>query len=175
MAKLAGATSIQLIGHALDVESVEAWVACAEAGERLVYAWGKVPPRERAAWTRARELLTEGEVRLHDQRRPDGDREWFMVKRDAVLRAVAAVEPDAGAGQETEEEAVLRILRRHVRLQLPCPTNAEIGRQIGLTASQAAYRVRVLRDAKAILLDDRGPGWRRMLTIGGRTTPAAVL
>lgn len=175
MAKLAGSASYRPVGHALDVESVEAWVATADVGQRLVYAWGRVPPRERAAWLRARELSEEGEVRLHDQRRADGDREWFMVKRAMAVRPPAAAVVSADAPPETEEEAVLRILRRHVRLKLPCPTNAEIGRQIGLTATQAAYRVRVLRELNVIRLDERGPGWRRMLTIDGRTTPAAVL
>jgi hypothetical protein len=175
MAKLAGATSCRPVGHALDVESVEAWVAVADPGQRLVYAWGRVPPRERAAWARARELSSEGEVRLHDRLRGDGDREWFMVKRELPAGAPAPVSNRTDPAPETEEEAVLRILRRHVRLKLACPTNAEIGRQVGLTATQVAYRVRVLREWKAIHLDDRGPGWRRMLTIDGRTTPAAVL
>lgn len=174
MAKLAGSSALRPIAHAIDVDDVEHWVASADVGAELVYAWGLSPPRDRAAWVRARELFDEGEVRLHDRRRPSGDREWFMVKRAMLVGMEAAplvAEPQA----ETEEMAVLRILRRHVRLGLPCPTNAEIGRQIELTAAQVAYRIRLLRAARLILMEDNGPGMRRVCTISGRSTPGGPL
>lgn len=174
MASLAGSAALRHVAHAIDVADVEHWVASAEVGAELVYAWGFAPPRERAAWTRARELSDEREVRLHDRRRQNGDREWYMVKREVPL-AIAAVPTVAEPVEETEEMAVLRVLRRHVGLRLKCPTNAEIGKQIGLTAPQVAYRIRVLRAAQLILMEDRGPGLRRICTINGRSTPDGAL
>lgn len=174
MARLAGASAIRPAAHALDVEDVEHWVGSAEVGDELVYAWGVAPPRDRAAWARARELFDEGEVRLHDRRRGDGNREWYMVKRQLAVGEQPAVAP-VHDRPETEEEAVLRILRRHVKLGLACPTNAEIGSQVGLTAQQAAYRIRVLRAERAILMEERGPGERRICTIAGRSTPGGKL
>lgn len=174
MAKLAGSSALRPVAHALDVEDVEHWVAAADVGAELVYAWGFAPPRERAAWLRARELFEEGEVRLHDRRRPGGDREWYMVKR-AMPVGMDATPIIAAPQEETEEAAVLRILRRYVRLGLPCPTNAEVGRQIELTAAQVAYRVRLLKAARLILMEERGPGERRICTISGRSTPGGRL
>jgi hypothetical protein len=171
MAKLAGSSALRPVAHAIDVDDVEHWVASADVGAELVYAWGLAPPRDRAAWVRARELFDEGEVRLHDRRRPGGDREWYMVKR-AVPVGMEAAPIVAAQQEETEEAAVLRILRRYVRLGLPCPTNAEVGRQIELTAPQVAYRVRLLKAARLILMEERGPGERRICTISGRSTPS---
>lgn len=173
MARLAGSIGARSNGQALDVHDMEDWAASAEVGGELPYAWGWSPPRERAAWSRARELSDEGEVRLHSRRLPDGQTQWYMVKRAPRLgeQPVAVVEQ----GPETEEAAVLRILRRAVRLGMPCPTNAEIGRQIDLTATQAAYRVRLLRADRLILLEERGPGERRICTISGKSTPAGKL
>ncbi|WP_230781551.1 hypothetical protein [Sphingomonas sp. Leaf37] len=174
MAKLAGSSALRPVAHAIDVDDVEHWVASAEVGAELVYAWGLSPPRDRAAWVRARELFEEGEVRLHDRRRPTNDREWYMVKRAMMVGGDAApVIADPVA--ETEEAAVLRILRRHVRLGLPCGTNAEIGRQVEMTAAQVAYRIRLLRAARLISMEERGPGERRICTISGRSTPAGRL
>ncbi|USU06308.1 hypothetical protein NF699_06505 [Sphingomonadaceae bacterium OTU29LAMAA1] len=174
MAKLAGSSALRPVAHAIDVDDVEHWVASADVGAELVYAWGLSPPRDRAAWVRARELFNEGEVRLHDRRRPNNDREWYMVKRAMLVGAVATpIVVDSVA--ETEEAAVLRILRRHVRLGLPCPTNAEVGRQIELTAAQVAYRIRLLRAARLISMEDNGPGMRRVCTISGRATPGGPL
>lgn len=174
MAKLAGSSALRPVAHAIDVVDVEHWVASADVGAELVYAWGLAPPRDRAAWVRARELFDEGEVRLHDRRRPSNDREWYMVKR-AVLVGMEAAPIVAEQQVETEETAVLRILRRHVRLGLPCPTNAEVGRHVDLTAAQVAYRIRLLRAARLILMEDNGPGMRRVCTIGGRSTPGGPL
>jgi hypothetical protein len=174
MARLAGSVALRPVAHALDVADVENWVATAEVGAELVYAWGFAPPRERAAWTRARELSDENEVRLHDRRRTGGDREWYMVKRPVPV-GVTVVPPVVDPAEETEEMAVLRVLRRHVGLGLPCPTNAEIGKQVGLIAPQVAYRIRLLRAARLILMDDRGPKLRRICTIGGRSTPDGAL
>lgn len=173
MAKLASCVGGHPIGHAIDVDDVEVWAATADTGAELIYAWGWAPPRERAAWLRARELFDEGEVRLHDRRRAGGEREWYMVKRAVLVGVAMPIVADPVA--ETEEAAVLRILRRHVKLGLPCPTNAEIGRQVDLTASQVAYRVRLLRAARLILMEERGPGERRICTIGGRSTPGGRL
>ena len=174
MARLAGSVTLRPAAQALDVADVEHWAASAEVGAELVYAWGFAPPRERAAWSRARELSDEGEVRLHDRRRRGGDRDWYMVKRPVPL-AVAATPTTTDSVEETEEMAVLRVLRRHVGLGLKCPTNAEIGKQIGLTAPQVAYRIRLLRAARLIRMEDRGPGLRRICTIGGRATPDGAL
>ncbi|MDE0878549.1 MAG: hypothetical protein OSB00_07770 [Sphingomonas bacterium] len=164
------------LSQAIDVAVIEDWLASASIGDELVYAWGAVPPRTLAAWSRARDLFEEREVRLHDRLRPGGrTREWYLVKRRVDVGeqpvAVAAV-TDA---EETGEAAVLRILRRAVNFSKPCPTNAEIGAQCGLTTRQAAHRVEKLVKARAVTLEDRGPGQRRVLTIGRKSTPAGAL
>lgn len=174
MARLAGSAVLRPDGQAIDVDDVEMWVASADVGAELVYAWGSAPPRDRAAWTRARALFDEGEVRLHDRRRPSGGREWYMVKRQAPVGS-QAVPAESDPVPETEEAAVLRVLGRHVRLGMHCPTNAEIGRQVELSAPQVAYRIRLLRAARLILMEERGPGQRRICTINGKSTPGAPL
>ena len=163
------------LAQAIDVAVIEDWLAGAGTGDELVYAWGVTPPRHLGAWSRARTLADEGEVRLHDRLQPGGKtREWYLKKREIVLGEAATPAPVSNE-PESEGAAVLRILRRAVNLKHPCPTNAEIGAQVGLTGEQVAYRVRVLVAAKAIHLEQRGPRDRRVLTIGGKSTPMGTL
>lgn len=166
------------LAFAIDVAVLEDWLTTAEPGDRITYAWGLAAPRSLPAFVRAGELAREGEVRLHNPRRTEGKGfDWIAVKRVPSVGEGAAPAPVADAVEETEEQAVLRILRRAAKMQLVCPTNGEIGRQLGITSEQAAYRFRKLKAAGLTRVEDRGPGQRRVVAIVGTTleTPPGVL
>lgn len=151
----------------IDVAVLEAWLVTAAAGDELVYSRGWEPARWAAAWTRARELSDEGEVRLHERRAADGSgREWFVKRRRPLITDGVPVEA-APAEEETEEQALLRSLRRLAKLKLPCRTNAEFDRELGWPEGRAAYRFRCLTAVGAIRVEQQGFGRPRLVSIVG--------
>lgn len=151
----------------IDVAVLEAWLTTAAPGDELVYAYGTAPARSAAAWVRARELADEGEVRLHQRRRGEGTTiEWFAVRRQPQIDDRSS-EPPQQVEDETPEDAVLRILRRYAKLGLDCPTNGAIARELDCTSEQAAYRVRRLKDAGVIRVEQQGFDKPRLVWIVG--------
>jgi DNA-binding Lrp family transcriptional regulator len=61
---------------------------------------------------------------------------------------------------------VLRLLAQAASKGLPCPTNAELAKRIGLKdAVAASYRVRRLVQSGAIVVEEPSPSERRVVTI----------
>jgi hypothetical protein len=156
-----------LDGDAIALEAFEEWFAAADAGDAIVYAWGAVLRRDRAAVARAAELADERELRLHLARR-DGRIE-YLARRIDPPREVSVGAVAVTARGETVEDRVFHAIRRRCRFALPMATDAELARECGLRdADQAAYMLRKLKadpGYRRIRVENFGPGQRRVATI----------
>jgi hypothetical protein len=147
------------------------WVKAARPGDDVVYATGARPAEGIGAYVRS--LHEKGLVTMTAKRGDDGFR--FIAQRlsDPRPSQVRARKPvnrgrfalAANDGKMTTR-AVLRLLAQAASKGLPCPTNAELAKRIGLKdAVAASYRVRRLVQSGAIVVEEPSPSERRVVTI----------
>jgi hypothetical protein len=167
----------------LSPEQFQNWAARAARGEDVVYAIGERP--DPAIAPVARQLAEAGVVALTSRRAGNGFR--FIAQRlpdprPSQMRARTPVNRgrfvlSAHDGKMTTR-AVLRVLAQAANRGLPCPTNAELARRVGLNGPVAAsYRVRRLVQAGLIVVDEPSPVERRVVTIvaTGKSTVRGAL
>lgn len=164
-------------------DQFDRWVKNAAPGDDVVYATGARPAEGIGAVVRS--LHEQGLVAMTSKRGDDGFR--FIAQRlpDPRPSQVRARKPvnrgrftlAANDGKMTTR-AVLRILTQAASKGLPCPTNAELAKRVGLNGAVAAsYRVRRLVQAGAIVVEEPSPLERRVVTIvaSGKKTMRAPL
>jgi hypothetical protein len=135
------------------------WAASAKIGERFVYAVGRVEPRSDPVWKLAGSLADARRVTLIRNRRPDGPIEFIAERIREMPRPAEAPRVDE------DDEAVMRIVRRCIKLRLPMRTNAEIARECSMKdAARASYVMRRLTLRNWITVLDMGPNQRRVVT-----------
>lgn len=159
----------------LDAPGILEWVRRAQAGDAVVYARGETISRAVSAVA----------VRMSDQglvdltRRREGRGWQFLMQRRAKPFALAADRRRGrNYGRTSAETAILRMISDAIRYRRPCPTNAEIAAEAGLSGGLAAsYRLRKLVAAGKIALIDNGPRERRVavLIATGQATARAAL
>lgn len=164
----------------LNTDQIIAWVDRARPGDDVVYATGERPPAEVAAF--ALQLYDARLVTMTSRPAAGGRRFIFQrlpALRPSQLRAQARNSRgrDAHDGRKTAK-AVLRILSQAATAGLPCPTNAELAKRVGLRdAAAASYRVRRLVADGKITVEQPSPVERRIVTIvaTGKVTRRAML
>lgn len=161
-------------GMAMLADAVTAWVKAAAPGQQIVYATGHLP-----AWSkgpgRMRDLACEGYVHLVCDRKPD-PKQYVAQRTSMAWREEAAPQrriARAVASYEAEVARLYDVLRELAAEGAPCPSNAELAREIGLeTAQQGAYALSCLVKAdKVINRPVEGPPYRVITIVsGGRRT-----
>lgn len=168
---------------ALTGTAVDKWLARAKAGDELVYARGP------------RLLLSDGVRRLQEQF--DAGAVTFKTRRIAADDVAYIAERLAGAARPNEalrlarpappaEDAdevamLMAILRRRAARNQSCPTNRELGAEIGelldqppLSADRVSYLLRKQVSLGKLRVDALGKGVRIVtLTATGQRTAAA--
>ncbi|CAD7335349.1 winged helix-turn-helix domain-containing protein [Sphingomonadales bacterium 58] len=158
-----------------------AWVKRAAPGEDVVYSVGVRPAK--AIGEAVRALHDQGLVSLTSKRTDSGLR--FIAQRRPDPRPAQERKPvprgrftlGASDGKMTTR-AVLRILSQAAGRDLPCPTNAELAKRVGLKdAVAASYRMRRLVADGKITVEEPSPTERRVVTIvaTGKQTRRASL
>lgn len=154
-----------------------AWIAQARPGSICVYARGGPLDPASAVARHARLLEQAGSVRLH-HRRAGAVGEYLAVKlapgyltdplRDPDTREPMLPDPSTNLG------GIYALLARAARHRQPCPTNREIAQVLALpSVDRARYLVSKLAAAGHIMVENRGPRVRRVVTIsasGARTS-----
>lgn len=166
-------------------EQFRSWAERAQPGEDVVYAEGVRPGDAIGATVRGlhdaglvamTSKRVDGRLRFIAQRLPD--------PRPSQLRARVCEVPRRGQFQLGANDgamttrAVLRILQQAAARGLPCPTNEELAKRIGLNGKEAAsYRVRRLVQLGKISVEEPSPLERRVVTIlaSGKQTQRAML
>lgn len=162
----------------MQVDQLHSWVARARPGDDVVYDIGVRPGDAIGAAVRA--LHHSGLVTMTAKRVDGGFRHIAQRLPDRAARRAPArgrVRLAANDAKMTMR-AVLRILQQAASRDLPCPTNAELARRIGLKdAVAASYRVRRLVAAGKIVVEEPSPLERRVVTIvaTGKSTVRGVL
>lgn len=159
----------------LDAQGIRNWVRKAKPGDAAVYARGDTISRTVAA--AALQMQEQGLVDLTRRREPSG---WqFLMQRRAKAFAKGKFMRRGrwyqGASAET---VILRMIRDAIRLNAPCPTNAEFADAANLSGKVAAsYRLRKLVHDGKITLTEYGPDERRVATLveTGQSTSRARL
>lgn len=124
------------------VESLDAFVRTADRGAEFVYCEAPEPIRGET-WARVGELVRDELVRSHQRRREGGGFEFFVVRTGRQPREKASPQQRALADGPTS--AIFAILKREASLVLPCSSDAELARKVGLSNRiQAQNRVRRL-------------------------------
>lgn len=150
------------------------WIAQAGAHQRIPYAVGPSPLRDHPTFVQARAMEKAGLVDLFQSRRGDGRGfDYLAIRRaDPQPRAPA---PIAAGAEDALTEKVYGRLKNLAALGHPCDTNVALARLCDLPdADAASYRIRKLRDAGRIVVENRGPLERRIVTIvatGKSTAP----
>lgn len=169
--------SIGPLCWAVTVTEFERWLASADPGARFVYAGGPVVPHEMAVVAIVREAVAAAEVTSH-QRKVEGRWEYF------VQRSRPDVEPRPGRSKrdaipaDSVKGLMLTILKAAATVGHPCPTNAEFAKRLGLKDAEAArYEFNQLAATGRIMVENRGPRQRRVVTIVslGRSTAEGTL
>lgn len=161
--------------------ALQAWFETARAEEGIVYASGHALDRQHRTAVKVAGWRDIGAVRTHQKRRADGGWDWIAVKRgagSAPERADGPIRPGQPAPDpDSEQGRVLAMLKQAAKFGLPCPSNGEIARALGLKDRQAArYHVGALARARIIIIENRGPRCARIVTIaatGQRSRAAA--
>ncbi|WP_294195882.1 hypothetical protein [uncultured Sphingomonas sp.] len=159
---------VDALAGGVTIAAFEAWLDGADVGATLIVAWGGVPPRKLPIWDAAAAADRDGLVRLHHKRRDGGGWNYVAVRADPPIVVGRKAPPRSAIDDEDPTEIVFRALKRAANFGQPCPTNADLARAAGLRdAVAASYRVRLLRQAKRIVIDEQGPGQPRIVTIVG--------
>lgn len=151
-------------------EQFRSWAERAQPGEDVVYAEGARPGTAIGAAVRG--FMTAGVVELTSIRR-DGQLRFIARRLPQPLPSAGRARlPNAGHFMPGAKEgamttrAILRILSQAAAHDLPCPTNAELAKRVGLNGAVAAsYRVRRLVQSGKIKVDEPSPLERRVVTI----------
>ncbi len=164
-------------------EQFRSWAERAQPGEDVVYAEGVRPGDAIGAMVRSlhdaglvamTSKRVDGRLRFIAQRLPD-PRPSQLRARQVPQRGWFQLAANDGA---MTTRAVLRILQQAAARGLPCPTNEELAKRVGLNGKVAAsYRVRRLVQLGKISVEEPSPLERRVVTIlaTGKQTQRAML
>lgn len=164
-------------------EQFRSWAERAQPGEDVVYAEGVRPGAAIGAMVRGlrdaglvamTSKRVDGRLRFIAQRLPD-PRPSQLRARQVSQRGRFQLAANDGA---MTTRAVLRILQQAAARGLPCPTNEELAKRVGLNGKVAAsYRVRRLVQLGKISVEEPSPLERRVVTIlaTGKQTQRAML
>ncbi|RSU76575.1 hypothetical protein BRX37_08340 [Sphingomonas sp. S-NIH.Pt3_0716] len=164
-------------------EQFRSWAERAQPGEDVVYAEGVRPGDAIGATVRGlhdaglvamTSKRVDGRLRFIAQRLPD-PRPSQLRARQVPQRGRFQLAANDGA---MTTRAVLRILQQAAARGLPCPTNEELAKRVGLNGKVAAsYRVRRLVQLGKISVEEPSPLERRVVTIlaTGKQTQRAML
>ncbi len=152
---------------AIDPEALEGWLADPSQGSAIIYASGVVEPRTAPGFMLARELYDDGRVELVRRGTPQCGYQWIAQRKTVPVRApVKSAVPVPDLGDDSDDDRVLRAIRRRTRLNLSMATDAELAKECQLSdAARAGYLVRKLRDQGLILVSWPGAGFRRDVTV----------
>lgn len=154
-------------------DALQRWADAAQAGDRIAYAHGPEPWRGHATFVLAGALAAAGMVTLFQPRRPGSAIFDFIAERRAADVPPHAIETQLRATLDPEEDRVFALLRNLAAIGHSCPTDEAIAKRLGLSGADAAsYRMRKLRAAGLIRVENRGPLKPRVVTIvaDGRQT-----
>lgn len=128
----------------LTAAQVDKWLKTARVGDVLRYAHGPCLVQGSAA-ARIRELIASEDVTALPQKRADdGGFDYRVVRnRVRVVRNVPSV-VDRGMA------AVLQLLTEAADAKAPCPSDSDMGRQLGGTPDQVKWALRKLVAAKLV-------------------------
>lgn len=152
------------LAFATPIDTLEAWIDAARAGDSTVYATGPALPHGHPSVKRVQVLADRGVLRPHLMRRRDGKGFDFLATRlpDPPPVAGVAVARDAGG----KGARVLAALTARAEARDVMHSNAELARACGLkNADEASYQIRKLIAAQVIRVEDFGPLERRAVTI----------
>lgn len=164
--------------------AIATWARGAEPGSSIVYARGAALPAGTGV-DLVRSLALSGAVAPVRRKMPHGfdfiaqrTRSPFSLPATVQRISRGPVRRARKASTKTECRAIWRLIRRAVAEGLPCPTNAELARAIGLKDADAArFRLRRIVAAGLVELIDHGPNERRVARIpeSGAQTPRGAL
>jgi hypothetical protein len=155
----------------LNAEQLFAWVERARPGEDAVYATGERPPADIAAVARG---LYDARLVTLTSLRVKGGHRFILQRLPDVRPSQLRLQAQQNRGKFVKSatdgrvtaKAVLRLLSHAASHDLPCPTNAELARRVGLKdAIAASYRVRRLVADGKITVELPSPIERRVVTI----------
>lgn len=123
------------------VESLNAFVRSAKALDEFVYC-AALDPIRGETWSRVGELVQQGLVRSHQRKRQGGGSEWFVVRTAKKPRREPT--PQEAVLDDGKTKAMFDILCRAANMGDECPSDAELGRKVGIERSQASWRFKRL-------------------------------
>lgn len=153
-----------VLSFASPAAELEAWIDGAEPGHEVIYASGLLLPRAEQGVVLVTAWKDAGVVETFQRRDPADPRRWqFLCRKTARPHAPGpgGFPPVAARATRHPDAAKVLTLLRALAPGEPCPSNADIARQIGLARgeagrSRAQYLIDQLSAEGAIAVERRG-------------------
>lgn len=167
-----------LLANAAAPETLAQWLASAAPRSRAVYATGADLPMDAAGVKLARRWAADGKVHLFRERDPANPAKFnFLIEKASSAAAPAAPVPAIAraavhgrAVDRGQLHDLLALLRHCAERGKPCPSNADLARELGLPVGKrgndaAQYLLTRLVREHSITVESRGTMLPRVVTI----------